>query len=193
MVKLLTRARARGTIPQVQEVQGNQCLTNFYGMSLSTDKLRSMVRKWHTLIEASTEVTTTDGYGVRMFCIGLTRAMPNQNRKTSYAKHSQVRQIRKKMADIMQREASASDLNDLVQKLIPETIGTEIEKATQGIYPLQNVLIRKVKVLRAPKTDMSKLLEIHGGVAAIEAAGKPVERPAEAAAAPAAPAEADKA
>ena len=30
-------------------------------------------------------------------------------------------------------------------------IGKEIEKACQGIYPLQNVFTRKVKVLKAPK------------------------------------------
>ena len=37
--------------------------------------------------------------------------------------------------------------------------GKEIEKATQGIYPLQNTAIRKVKILRAPKFDITKLLE----------------------------------
>jgi small subunit ribosomal protein S3Ae len=67
------------------------------------------------------------------------------------------------MVEIMTREASTVDLNDLVAKLIPESIGREIEKATEGVYPLQNVLIRKVVTLRAPKTDLNKLLEIHGG------------------------------
>lgn len=76
-----------------------------------------------------------------------------QTRKTSYAQSAQVRAIRKKMVTIMQREASSCDLAELVKrKLINETIGREIDKATQGIYPLQNVMIRKVKMLRAPKT-----------------------------------------
>ena len=57
--------------------------------------------------------------------------------------------------------------------------GKEIEKATQGIYPLQNTAIRKVKILRAPKFDMTKLLEVHGDYS--EEAGAKVERPAEAA------------
>ena len=34
--------------------------------------------------------------------------------------------------------------------------GKDIEKACQGIYPLQNTYIRKVKVLRAPKFDVNK-------------------------------------
>lgn len=101
-----------------------------------------------------------------------------QIKKTSYAQSTQVRAIRKKMVDIMTREASTVDLNDLVAKLIPESIGREIEKAAEGIYPLQNVLIRKVRTLRAPKTDLTKLLEIHGGADAAAASdmGKPVER-----------------
>jgi small subunit ribosomal protein S3Ae len=43
------------------------------------------------------------------------------------------------MVDIMQREASSCSLSQLTTKLIPEVIGREIEKSTQGIYPLQNV------------------------------------------------------
>lgn len=173
---------------KVQEVQGRQCLTTFHGMDMTTDKLRSLVRKWHTLIEAFVDVKTTDGYLLRLFAIGFTRRRPNQNKKTSYAQSAQVRQIRKKMMDIMTKEASSVDLNELVAKLIPEIIGKEIEKATQGIYPLQNVFIRKVKVLRAPKTDVGRLLEMHGGAAAVMAsdAGKPVERTEEATPAPAA-------
>jgi len=161
---------------QVEEVAGKQCLTNFYGMTLSTDKLRSLVRKWHSLIEAHVDIKTTDGYALRLFCIGFTKRRPNQGRKTSYAQSAQVRAIRKKMVEIITKEASAVDLQELVGKLIPEVIGKEIEKATQGIYPLQNVVIRKVKTLRKPKTDMGKLLELHGGAEAVADAGKKLER-----------------
>ena len=40
--------------------------------------------------------------------------------------------------------------------------GKDIEKACQGVYPLQNTYIRKVKVLRSPKFDVTKLMEVHG-------------------------------
>jgi len=164
---------------RVEEVQGSNCLTNFYGMDLSSDKLRSLVRKWHSLIEAHADVKTTDGYLLRVYAIGFTKRRPNQIKKTSYAQSAQGKLIRKKMVEIITREASTVDLNDLVAKLIPELIGREIEKATEGIYPLQNVLIRKVKMLRAPKTDLVKLLELHSGadvVAPTTDTGKPVER-----------------
>jgi small subunit ribosomal protein S3Ae len=69
-------------------------------------------------------------------------------------------QIRRKMREIMVREAQTCDLKELVAKFIPEVIGKEIEKATQGIYPLQSVFIRKVKILKAPKFDLMKLMEV---------------------------------
>merc|ERR1712023_262224 len=144
---------------------------------LTTDKLRSLVRKWHTLIEAHVDVKTTDGYSLRLFCIGFTKRRLGQTRKTSYAQSAQVRNIRRKMIEIMQREATSCDLAELVQrKFINETIGREIDKATQGIYPLQNVMIRKVKMLRAPKLDIGKLMEIHGGVESVRDLGKEMER-----------------
>jgi small subunit ribosomal protein S3Ae len=162
---------------RVEDVQGRNCLTNFYGMTLTTDKIRSLCRKWQTLIEAYADVKTTDGFTLRVFCIAFTRKRPNQVRKTSYAQTSQIRAIRKKMVEIMEREVSSVDTMGLVGKLIPEMIGKEIEKACQGIYPLQNVFIRKVKTMHAPKIDTGKLLEIHAGLS--KDTGKAVERVAE--------------
>lgn len=164
---------------RVEDVQGRNCLTNFWGLDFTTDKLRSLVRKWQTLIEASVDVKTTDGYMLRMFCIGFTSRRPGQVKRTSYAQSSQIRAIRKQMTDIMTREASSCDLKELVGKLIPEIISNQyITKACQGIYPLQNVYIRKVKVLKAPKFDLVKLMEVHGDYTAEEVGAK-VDRPAE--------------
>ncbi|XP_031278066.1 40S ribosomal protein S3a-like [Pistacia vera] len=146
-------------------------------MSFTTDKLRSLVRKWQTLIEAYVDVKTTDNYTLRMFCIGFTKRRQNQVKRTCYAQSSQVKQIRRKMREIMIAQAASCDLKDLVQKFIPEMIGREIEKATSSIYPLQNVFIRKVKILKAPKFDLGKLMEVHGDYS--EDVGVKMERPAD--------------
>ena len=124
---------------RVDEVQGKNCLTNFHGLDFTSDKLRSLVRKWQTLIEANVVVKSTDDYLLRLFAIAFTKRRPNQIKKTTYARSSQIRAIRKKMVEIIQREAASCTLSQLTTKLIPEVIGREIEKATQGIYPLQNV------------------------------------------------------
>ena len=142
---------------RVEEVQGHACLTNFYGMDMTTDKLRSLVRKWQSLIECHTEVKTADGFNLRVFAIAFTKRRPNQAKKTAYAQSGQVKNIRKKMTEIIQKECSSANLMDLCQKFMTETIGKEIEKACQGIYPLQNVFVRKVKSLRAPKLESASL------------------------------------
>ena len=80
-----------------EDVQGKNCLTNFYGMNLTTDKLRSMVKKWQTLIEAFADVKTTDGFLLRVFCIGFTQKQTSpgsqQIKKTCYAKAQQVSEM----------------------------------------------------------------------------------------------------
>ena len=85
-------------------------MTNFHGMDLTTDKLRSMVKKWQSLIEANIDVKTSDGFLLRVFCIGFTNKDQNSQRKTCYAQHTQIKAIRKKMVDIITREVGTVDL-----------------------------------------------------------------------------------
>eukprot|EP00747_Dinoflagellata_sp_TGD_P151491 gnl/TRDRNA2_/TRDRNA2_177214_c0_seq1.p1 gnl/TRDRNA2_/TRDRNA2_177214_c0~~gnl/TRDRNA2_/TRDRNA2_177214_c0_seq1.p1 ORF type:complete len:266 (-),score=100.48 gnl/TRDRNA2_/TRDRNA2_177214_c0_seq1:45-842(-) len=146
----------------IEDVQGRNCLTDFHGLSLTRDKLASLIRKWQTLLEAHVDVKTSDGYLVRMFAIAFTKRRPDQIKTNCYAQSAQIRKIRKKMMDIMIAEAGKVQLRDLVKKLIPESIGKEIEKQTQGIYPLKDCLIRKVKIMKKPKFDITKFMELHG-------------------------------
>lgn len=146
---------------RAEDVQDRRVLTNFYGIQLTTDKLRSLVRKWQTLIEANVDAKTTDGFVVRLFCIGFTSKRPNQAKKTHYAQASQIRQIRKKMNDIMLEQVSTCDLRQMVEKIIHNVIEKQIETATRSVYPLTNVYVRKVKMLKTPKFDLTKLMEVH--------------------------------
>jgi len=148
-----------------EDVHGFDVLTHFHGMDMTRDKLCSLIRKWQTLIEAHIDVRTTDGYYLRLFAIAFTKKQSNQAVKsTCYAQAGQVRNIRKKMFEIMSEEAGKCDIKEFVQKLIstPDSLGLEIEKKCQSIFPLQNVFIRKVKVLKKPKFDLLKLMEVHG-------------------------------
>lgn len=121
---------------RVDEIQGKSCLTcvlvglsgiadarrHFHGMDMTSDKLRSLVRKWQTLIEAHVDVRTTDGYLLRLFTIGFTKKRQSQVKKTTYATSAQIRAIRAKMVDIMTREATTVDLRELVLKFVPECV-----------------------------------------------------------------------
>ncbi|CAL9110104.1 unnamed protein product, partial [Musa acuminata var. zebrina] len=50
----------------------------------------------------------------------------------------------------MINQTTTCDLKGLMQKFTPEMIGKETEKAT-----LQNVYIRKVKILKAPNPNLA--------------------------------------
>uniref|UniRef100_A0A2K6CR23 40S ribosomal protein S3a n=1 Tax=Macaca nemestrina TaxID=9545 RepID=A0A2K6CR23_MACNE len=117
------------------------------------------------MIEAHVDVKTTDGYLLCLFCVGFTKKRNNQIQKTSYAQHQQVRQIRKKMMEIMTREVQTNDF-----------IGKDIEKACQSIYPLHDVFVRKVKMLKKPKFELGKLMELHGEGSTSGKTGAKVER-----------------
>merc|ERR1719400_2940839 len=72
-----------------------------------------MVKKWQTLVEGNVDVKTTDGYMLRVFCIGFTRKQDQSTKKTCYAQSAQVKNIRKKMTDIITREVSTTDLKEM--------------------------------------------------------------------------------
>ncbi len=49
----------------------------------------------------------------------------------------------------------------IISSSIQETIGKKIQTECGKIFPLQNVLIRKVKLLKKPKFDLTKLMELY--------------------------------
>jgi len=130
-------------------------------MDITRDKSQSMMKKWHSTIEAFCQAKTTDGYVMRLFCIAFTQKTTKQVKATCYAKASHQKLIRKKMKDIMQSTIQKNSLKDLVKVLIKEEIGGQIKKECSKIFPLENVLIKKVKVLKKPKFDLTKLMELY--------------------------------
>lgn len=48
------------------------------------------------------------------------------------------------MCEIITRDVTNSELREVVNKLIPDSIAKDIEKACLSIYPLRDVCIRKV-------------------------------------------------
>jgi len=147
----------------IDEIQGRNCLTDFHGMSITRDKTCMLIKKWTTLIEAWVDAKTTDGYVVRMFVLAFTKRRQDQVKVNCYAQTAQIRKIRKKMVAIMTEEISKCQLRDLVKKLIPDSISKEIEKQCEGIFPLKDCTIRKVKVMKKPKFDITKFMELHSG------------------------------
>lgn len=163
----------------IEDVQGYNCLLNFHGMDITRDKLCSLIRKKQSIVEANVDCRTTDGYIVRMFCIAFTRPQENQIKNTCYAKSAQIRAIRAKMTSVMTELGTKGDLKALVKELISAPIGDQIAKQASSIFPIKDCFIRKVKVLKKPKFDVTELMEWHSADEKTAGdVGKPVEEAA---------------
>jgi len=66
------------------------------------------------------------------------------------------------MVEIITKEVTGCDLKQVVSKLIPDSIAKDIEKLCSYIYPLTDVYVRKVKVIKRPKYDLGRLMDMHG-------------------------------
>lgn len=164
----------------IEDVQGFNCLLNFHGMDMTRDKICSLIKKRQTIIEASCDVKTTDGYMLRMFCIAFTQKNEKQIKNHCYAKSAQCKAIREKMVEYMGNMGREGDLKTLVKTLITAENGKDIEKECHMLFPIKECYIRKVKVLKKPKFDVTALMEWHTEEKAVTGAtvtdtGEPVE------------------
>ncbi|CAL8084288.1 unnamed protein product [Calicophoron daubneyi] len=162
---------------QVQDVQGRNCFTNFHGLELTRDKLCSVVLKWRSTIEAHVDVKTTDGYLLRFFIITFTPRVNRSDSRHSYAQATRIKRVRARLVETIQKEVSSCDLKEVVNKLIPDSIAQDARKSASWIYPQADTLIRKVKVLKKPKLDLSHLMALHGESVSSAGAGEGVDRP----------------
>lgn len=146
----------------VEDVEGSSCFTNFHGLDITKDKLCSLIRKWQTTIDAYVDVKTSDEYFLRLFVVGFTARTTRQLRATTYATAAKVKLIRKKMVEVIMKKVQANNLRQLIPILLEEKVEEEIKKACAKYYPLQNVIIRKVKILKKPRFDAAKMQEFYG-------------------------------
>ena len=58
------------------------------------------------------------------------------------------------MNSILQKEASKNNITEFVRWLLTENPSEEITKACKLIYPLNNVVVRKIKMLKKAKLDI---------------------------------------
>merc|ERR1712087_918504 len=112
-------------------------------------------------ITAFCDAKTTDGYVLRVKALAFTKRQMGQIKKNCYAKTSQMRVIRGRMREIIKNHVSGSDLKGVVEKLSKSDIGNDIRKSCQLTFPLKICLIEKVKVMRKPKKDVAKLMQMH--------------------------------
>jgi len=147
---------------RIADTKDNECYLDFHGMELTRDRTCSLLKKWVTLVEAQTEIKTTDGFVFRVFALALTKKIDGQCKKTAYAKTSQVKRIRQKLTDIMNTELGDRPTREFVGRLLSDKCGNSFKEECRYIYPLKDAVIRKVKLIKRPtKEDMRRIVELH--------------------------------
>jgi len=129
---------------RVDRVAGDSAYTKFLGHEMTSDYLRSLVKRRTSRIDAIVDVTTTDGYQVRVkpSCFTVKRARANQVKS--------IRELSKKV--ILERSKSL-DLNQLIQDAVGGKISLDIYKEAKMIYPLRRVEVRKTEIVTEPSAS----------------------------------------
>ena len=106
----------------VDQTEGRQAITSFYGVDTTRDELCSLIKKRKTLIEAISDVKSQDGYVLRIFVISFTRESGSQKSKTNYALSSQQKIIRRKINEIIAKEVSKANATQILNLFTSEVV-----------------------------------------------------------------------
>ncbi len=129
---------------QVNEVDGKTAKTLFKGHEYSRDYLRSLVRRRTTKVDSLINLTTKDGFKLRIAVSALT---------LSRIKTSQEKIIRKMMEKTIHEKANALSLDQFVQEMVLGKIASDIYNQAKEVAPLRHVGIRKSKLIAQPQAQ----------------------------------------
>lgn len=123
---------------KVNEVQDGKATTKFIGHNTSREYIRSQVRRRATKITHITDVKSRDGRKLRVTTIVIT---------LSKIQSSQIKQIRKKIEEVVQKRSQKLKFDQFVQELVLEKLGSDIYKQTKEICPIRRVEVLKSKII----------------------------------------------
>ena len=129
---------------QINEIDGKTAKTLFKGHEYSRDYLRSLVRRRTTKVDALINLTTKDGFKLRIAVSALT---------LSRIKTSQEKIIRKIMEKTIHEKAIALSLDQFVQEMVLGKIASDIYNQAKEVAPLRHVGIRKSKLIAQPQAQ----------------------------------------
>lgn len=126
---------------KVDRVAGDSAYTKFMGHEMTSDYVRSLVKRRTSRIDAIVDVTTTNGYQVRIkpSCFTVKRARANQ-----------VKSIRDISKNVVLEKSNGLDLNQLVQEVVLGKLSLDIYKEAKMVYPLRRVEVRKMEIMGEP-------------------------------------------
>ncbi len=136
---------------KIVAVKENNCFTIFKGHEYSREYLRGLVRRRSTRIDDILNITTKDGYKVRVSTVVLS---------AKKARTSQVSAVRKIIQRIANEKAQDLSFEQFVREAVLGKIASDMYNETKNIIPIRHVGIRKTKLMASPiKKEMEKSIE----------------------------------
>ena len=126
---------------QITEVDGKAAKTVFKGHEYSRDYLRSLVRRRTTRVDIFLNVTTKDGYRLRVAICAFT---------LSRVKTSQEIDMSKIMKRIVTEKAAILNFDAFAQEVVLGKIASDVYNEAKKVAPLRHIGIRKSKLLLNP-------------------------------------------
>jgi len=126
---------------QVSNVEGKTAQTIFKGHEYSRDYLRSLVRRRTTRIDVLVNITTKDGYQLRLAVCAFT---------LSRIRTTQEHAIRAIMKRTVEEKAKELNFDQYVQEIVLGKIASDIYNEAKKVAPLRHVGIRKSKLIAQP-------------------------------------------
>jgi len=126
---------------QVMGVTGAEASTVFKGHEYARDYLRSLVRRGSTRVDAIQNVTTKDGFKLRVSIVALSVIRLNK---------MQISSMRRVAREILTEKAKDLTFDQFAQEAVLGKIASDIYNVAKKITPLRHVGVRKSKLIALP-------------------------------------------
>jgi len=125
---------------KVHTIAGLDAHTIFFGHDLTSDYVRRLTRRKRTKTDAVVDVTTKDGWEVRVKPMAVSEQRIQASQETA---------IRRIMQEDIARAASEVTIGEFVRMLIMGELAKRVSEATKVIVPVKRIEIRRSEVTRA--------------------------------------------
>jgi len=125
---------------KVNDLRGNDALTQFVGHDMTSDYIRRLTRRKRTRTDTVVNATTKDAWTIRVKPMAIT------DRRIQGSKQRAIREI---MAKVITAIAAKATVGEVVKAVISGDMAKEVATACKPIHPISRVEIRRSEVLVA--------------------------------------------
>ena len=126
---------------QIEQVEDNRAKTKFVGHEMARDYIRSQIRRRASKVEGIFDVTTQDGYKLRLTSMVITLRR---------IQTSQIKAIRAEMRKVIEQRARERTFDQFVQEVVLGKLAADIYKVAKRICPVRRIEVWKTKVMGGP-------------------------------------------